>query len=115
MMFAAIEAIEDAGDRAFLLSLYQEYHLLMFTTARKYLSSQADCEDVVQSSLEQLIKHVDTLRELPQLRGDLLHHSHRPEHGIQLAGRRGQTQQPVCPSGGVPGGGRRPGPSPPTR
>lgn len=65
MMFAAIEAIEDAGDRAFLLSLYQEYHLLMFATARKYLSSQADCEDVVQSSLEQLIKHVDTLRELP--------------------------------------------------
>ena len=65
MIFAAIEAIEDAGDRAFLLSLYREYHLLMFATARKYLSSQADCEDVVQSSLEQLIKHVDTLRELP--------------------------------------------------
>lgn len=61
VLFASIETPED---RKFIESLYQEYHLLMFFTANKYFSNQADREDAVQTSLESLIKNVKTLRTL---------------------------------------------------
>ena len=64
MISAIIAAIETPEDRDFIISLYQDYYLLMFATAKEYFPSQSDREDVVQTSLESLIRNIDTLRAL---------------------------------------------------
>lgn len=49
-------------NRDFMLRLYQEYRGIMFTTAKKFISDPTEQEDVVQDSLEKLLRHADALR-----------------------------------------------------
>ncbi len=50
------------NDREFMLRLYQDFRGLMFATAGKLISDPDELEDVVQDSLEKLIRHMDALR-----------------------------------------------------
>lgn len=59
-----LSTMDDPDDRAFLKALYQDYERLMFSTVRKYISSLPDQKDVVQDSVEKLMKKVVTLRSL---------------------------------------------------
>ena len=54
----------DPEDREYMLWIYQEYHRLMFFTVKKYISNPADQEDIVQDSLERLIKKAPQIRTL---------------------------------------------------
>ncbi len=55
-------AAGNGSDREFMLGLYQEYRGLMFSTAEKFISDPDEREDVVQDSLERLLRHADALR-----------------------------------------------------
>lgn len=59
-----LSTTENPDDRAFLKALYQDYERLMFSTVRKYISSLPDQKDVVQDSVEKLMKKVSLLRAL---------------------------------------------------
>lgn len=43
--------IDDPDDKSYMIWLYEEFHRLMFSTARKYTSNQTDCEDIVQNGV----------------------------------------------------------------
>lgn len=45
-----------AGSKQSVEEIYQKYKRLMFSTAGKYTKNLADQEDIVQTSLERLIK-----------------------------------------------------------
>ncbi len=62
MITSVYSTIEDSSDQEFMLWIYEEFHKLMFYTARKYVSDQYDCEEIVQESLTHLIEKIDTLR-----------------------------------------------------
>lgn len=64
MLSLFLATMENPEDRDFMTSLYHEYYLLMFATAKEYFPSQSDREDVVQTSLEGLIRNIKTLRTL---------------------------------------------------
>ena len=51
-------------DKDFFHSFYEEYKNFMFYIARKYVSSQEDCEDIVQEATIRLINNIPSLREL---------------------------------------------------
>lgn len=53
----------DPQDAEFMTWLYEEFKPIMHATAKKYVSNMQDCEDIVQDSLEQLIKKISTLRQ----------------------------------------------------
>ena len=46
-------------EREQFAQFYRQYESLMFQTARRFLDSQEDCEDAVQSSCAYLIDHFD--------------------------------------------------------
>ena len=50
---------------AFMTDLYRRYSRLMYTTARRCVSSGQDCEDIVQDAVESLCKKLHTLMDLP--------------------------------------------------
>lgn len=52
------------SDKEFMIQLYQNYNRLMFFVAKRYISDHAVCEDIVQESLEKLIKKVETIRPM---------------------------------------------------
>lgn len=52
-------------DRVFFETIYEEYKNLMFYTARKYINSQSECEDIVQDAVERLLHNIDTIRKIP--------------------------------------------------
>lgn len=52
------------SDRDFITELYQVYRRLMYYTARKYSSDPHQCDDIVQDSMTNLIRNVDTLKKL---------------------------------------------------
>jgi len=56
--------IPEPEDREYMLWVYQEYQRLMFFTVKKYISNPADQEDIVQDSLERLIKKIPQMRTL---------------------------------------------------
>jgi len=60
--------VEEPSDQEFMIHLYNEYQRLMFHTAKKYISSPNDQEDVVQDAILCLIRHLDTLRKLEDYR-----------------------------------------------
>lgn len=64
MIVSAIGALENPDDRRFMENLYLDFERLMFSTAQKYNLSLPDQRDVVQDSLEKLIKKVATLRPM---------------------------------------------------
>ena len=47
---------DDPREAEFMIWLYHEFKSLMFATAKKYVSNPQDCEDIVQDSLERLVK-----------------------------------------------------------
>lgn len=55
-----------AGEQAFFEELYQRYSRLMWDTARKYVSSQSDAEDVMQDALERLLRRLPRLMVVPR-------------------------------------------------
>ncbi len=62
-MLAMIYAnVPDTDDREFMDWLYCEYERLMFATARKYLSTPEDVEDVVHTSLLRMMRKISDLR-----------------------------------------------------
>ena len=63
LMIAFIIAECDDDDRDFMIRLYQTYRLVMFSTVKKYISSQEDQRDIIQDSLLKLIEKIDLLRE----------------------------------------------------
>ena len=54
---------DDPREAEFMIWLYHEFKPLMFATAKKYVSNPQDCEDVVQDSLERLVKKISLLRQ----------------------------------------------------
>lgn len=52
-------------DRLFFEEFYEEYKNFMFYSARQYVNSQSACEDVVQDSVERLLRNISTIREIP--------------------------------------------------
>ena len=61
-----ILVIEDDVDREFMIQLYLDYNLLMYSEAKKIVTSQWDAEEVVQTVVEKLIHHIDKLKSLPR-------------------------------------------------
>lgn len=52
------------ADKEFFHMFYEGNKNFMFYIARKYVSSQADCEDIVQETIVRLINNIPILREL---------------------------------------------------
>lgn len=63
---AVLLAIADEEERSFMTELYIGHHRLMRFTARRYLRSDADVEDVVSDALVALHGKLSTLRTLPE-------------------------------------------------
>ena len=59
-----LAATSEPDERQFMISLYEEYYKLMFSTAKKYVSNYHTVEDVVQESLINLLKNIRTLMPL---------------------------------------------------
>ena len=68
MICAAMAALPDADDRAFMQRLWQDYRRYMFFTARRYARDDAVLEDIVSESLMRLMEKLDTLRGLNEIR-----------------------------------------------
>lgn len=56
------------GDQSFFNDFYDQYSKFMFYTARKYATSKAECEDIVQETVVRLIGNISTLRDLSDYR-----------------------------------------------
>lgn len=56
--------LEAQSDREFMERLYQDNKRLMFNTVRRYVKSPQDQEDIIQSSIEKLIKKISVLRNM---------------------------------------------------
>jgi len=65
-MLWLIESLENPDDRKFIDDLYGSFKWLMFKTARRYVSTLPDQEDIVHDAIERLIRRADTLRERPR-------------------------------------------------
>lgn len=52
-------------DRQFFERFYEEYKNFMFYSAKQYVNSQAECEDIVQDAVERLLRNIATIREIP--------------------------------------------------
>lgn len=64
-MLGWLETVElEQSEREFMIQLFREYERLMFATARRYLPEQSACEDVIQDSLEKLMKKVPLLQSM---------------------------------------------------
>lgn len=64
-MLAFISSIPaDPSDQEFILQIYQEYVRLMYSTAYKYISNKADCDDLVQESVLKMVEKVSYIRTL---------------------------------------------------
>lgn len=64
MITIMLSTLDSPDDREFMYRVYEEYHPLMFSVAKRYCPQQADWEDLVQNSLVRLMQHVATLRTL---------------------------------------------------
>lgn len=58
--------IEEETNRKYMESLFLSYQRLMFAIAKEYLPNTEDCQDVVQDALVRLIRHLDTLKRIPE-------------------------------------------------
>ena len=66
-MLGWLETVElEQSEREFMIQLFREYERLMFATARRYIPEQSACEDIIQDSLEKLMKQEGLLAEGPQ-------------------------------------------------
>lgn len=54
--------VSDPDDQEFLIELYEEFHALMFSVARRYNNNWMSCEDIVQESILRIMDKLDVLR-----------------------------------------------------
>ena len=52
------------NDKEFFEKFYNEYKNFMFYSARKYVNTQSECEDIVQDTVERLLHNVKTIKEI---------------------------------------------------
>ena len=64
MLPIVISNLEDPKEREYMAQLYIKNEGLFFATAFNFVSSRYDAEEIVQDSLEKLIKKVSTLQRL---------------------------------------------------
>lgn len=62
MLPIIISTLDNDLDRDFITWLYEEYEPLLFKVAQRFALTQHDVEDIVQDSLERLIKKIPTIR-----------------------------------------------------
>lgn len=62
MIISCILAIEDESDREFMERLFFQYERLLLSEIRKLIRNSEDVEDVLQTTLEKLIVHIQILR-----------------------------------------------------
>lgn len=55
-------AVSDPDDQEFLIELYEEFHALIFSVARRYNNNWMSCEDIVQESILRIMDKLDVLR-----------------------------------------------------
>ena len=64
-MLGWLETVElRPSEREFMIQLFREYERLMFATARRYIPEQSACEDIIQDSLEKLMKKIGILQSM---------------------------------------------------
>ena len=56
------------NDKEFFERFYNEYKNFMFYSARKYVNTQSECEDIVQDTVERLLHNVKTIKEIDSYR-----------------------------------------------
>ena len=68
--------VSDPDDQEFLIELYEEFHALMFSVARRYNNNWMSCEDIVQESILRIMDKLDVLRSkkrcVPELFGRIM-------------------------------------------
>lgn len=64
MLMFILSATSDSDEQQFMISLYEEYYRLMFSTTRKYISDYYAAEDIVQESLMNLLKNIHKIMSL---------------------------------------------------
>ena len=64
MIACIIGTMDDPDDQLFMKMLYQDFERLMFSTAKRYISNASDQMDIVQDSMEKLIKKIATIRPM---------------------------------------------------
>ena len=64
MLMFVLSATSEPDEQQFMISLYEEYHRLMFSTAKKYVSDHYATEDIVQESLINLLKNIKKVMTL---------------------------------------------------
>lgn len=57
-----------ADNKAFFEQFYAEYKNFMFYSARKYAHTQSECEDIVQDTVERLLRNIETIMEIDNCR-----------------------------------------------
>lgn len=51
-------------DKVFFEKMYEENKNFMFYSARKYVSNQTECEDIVQDTVERLLRNITVIRKI---------------------------------------------------
>lgn len=74
MLPLMIATIDDDADRAFMTRIYYRYRRYMYKTIGTFVSDPWDADDVFQTTLPNLIDHLDTLKSLPK---NMQKHSHQ--------------------------------------
>ncbi len=62
MICTFCSVVDDPNDQEYMIWLYNEFHRLMFATAKKHTANPSDWEDIVQDSLVNLMKKISLLR-----------------------------------------------------
>ena len=66
MLPLMIATIDDDADRAFMTRIYCRYRRYMYKTIGTFVSDPWDADDIFQTTLPNLIDHLDTLKSLPK-------------------------------------------------
>ena len=64
MLPIIISTLDNDLDRDFITWLYEEYEPLLFKVAQRFAPTHHDVEEIVQDSLERLIKKFSTIRHM---------------------------------------------------
>ena len=52
------------AEDGFLAAFYEQYRGYLYYTARKFTDSPQDCEDIIQATMERLLRNEENLRQL---------------------------------------------------
>ena len=62
MLLLLLSTIENDDDKAFMLSLYQDYYALVRSTVYKVMRCDRDIDDLVEDTFVKLIEKISLLR-----------------------------------------------------